>query len=58
VIHATFTEAMEIAKERQERIPSSAAAPRDRAQNILSVRNKLLDLMPHVDRRNYAPYSG
>ena len=56
-IHAAFTEATEIAMEREERMPSSAAAFRDRAQNILLVRNKLLATMPEVDRRNYPPHS-
>jgi len=55
-IHQAFTEAMADAKERDERMPSSAAALRARAENLLTIRNKLLALMPEVARRNYPPY--
>jgi hypothetical protein len=55
-IHAAFTEALESAKDRDERMPSSAAAFRARAENILSVRNKILATMPGIHRRNYQPY--
>jgi hypothetical protein len=56
-IHQAFTAALDSAKEREERMPSSAAAFRERAENLLRVRNKILATMPHVDRRNYPPCS-
>lgn len=55
-IHQAFSEALASAKEREERMPSSAAALRERAANILRVRNKLLATMPESVRRNYPPY--
>jgi hypothetical protein len=55
-IHAAFTEALEAAKERDERMPSSAAAFRARAENILRVRNKLLATMDPRHRQNYPPF--
>jgi hypothetical protein len=54
-IHAAFTEALATGKERDERMPSSADAFRARAENIRSVRDKILATMPHVNRRNYPP---
>lgn len=54
-IHAAFTEALETAKDREERMPSSAAAFRARAENIKSVRNKILATLPERHRRNYPP---
>jgi hypothetical protein len=55
-IHAAFSEALASAKEREERIPSSAAALRERVANILRVRNKILATMPESVRRDYPPY--
>ena len=55
-IHAAFSEALAAAKEREERMPSSSAALRERAANILRVRNKLLATMDESVRRNYPPY--
>jgi hypothetical protein len=55
-IHAAFSEALASAKEREERMPSSAAALRERAANILKVRNKFLATMPEAVRRNYPPF--
>jgi hypothetical protein len=55
-IHAAFSEALASAKEREERMPSSAAALRARAENILRVRNKILATLPDHHRRNYPPY--
>jgi hypothetical protein len=55
-IHAAFSEALASAKEREERMPSSAAALRARAENILRVRNKILSTMPRSIRQNYPPY--
>lgn len=55
-IHAAFSEALASAKEREERMPSSAAALRERAANILRVRNKILATMPQTVRQNYPPY--
>jgi hypothetical protein len=54
-IHQAFTDALAIAKERDERIPSSAVALRSRADNLRAVRDKILTTMPEVDRRNYPP---
>lgn len=51
-IHAAFSEALASAKEREERMPSSAGALRERAANILRVRNKILATMPESVRRN------
>jgi hypothetical protein len=56
ITDAAFTEALEIAKDREERMPSSAAAFRARAANILSVRDKILATLPEHHRRNYPPY--
>jgi hypothetical protein len=56
-IHQAFAEAMATAKEREERMPSSAAAFRARAANILSVRNKILATLPEYHRQNYPPFS-
>jgi hypothetical protein len=56
-IHQAFSEAMADAKEREERMPSSAEALRRRAANILSVRNKILATLPEHHRRNYQPFS-
>jgi hypothetical protein len=55
-IHQAFAEAMASAKERAEKMPSSAAAFRERAANLLGVRNKLLALLPEYHRKNYPPY--
>jgi hypothetical protein len=55
-IHQAFTEAMASAKEREVTMPSSAAALRARAENILRVRNKILATLPERHRRNYPPY--
>jgi len=55
-IHAAFSEALASAKEREGRMPSSAAALRERAANILKVRNKILATMPQAVRQNYPPY--
>jgi hypothetical protein len=55
-IHQAFTEALENAKDREERMPASAAALRARAEDILSVRNKILAKLPEHHRRNYPPY--
>ena len=52
-IHAAFTEALASAKEREELMPSSAAAFRARAANILTVRNKILATLPAHHRQNY-----
>ena len=55
-IHQAFTEALESAKEREERMPSSAAAFRERAENLLRVRDKILATLPEHQRQNYPPY--
>ncbi len=55
-IHQAFSDAMAEAKEREERMPSSAAALRARAENILRVRNKILAILPEHHRRNYPPF--
>lgn len=55
-IHAAFTDAIASARERAERMPSSAEAYRLRAQNILSVRNKILATLPPEHRKNYPPF--
>lgn len=55
-IHQAFTDALAIAKEREERMPSSAEALRARAANILSVRNKILATLSEQHRQNYPPY--
>jgi len=52
-IHQAFEEAMASAKEREERMPSSAAAFRERAENLLGVRNKILARLPNPHRKNY-----
>jgi hypothetical protein len=54
-IHQAFSEAMADAKERDERMPSSASA-RARAENILGVRNKILATLRGHHRRDYPPF--
>ena len=56
-VHQAFNEAIASAQSREGKMPSSAAAFRARAQNLLNLRNKLLELMPEIDRRNYPPYA-
>ena len=55
-IHQAFEEAMASANVRDERMPSSAAAFRERAAIILSVRNKILATLPEKHRQNYPPF--
>lgn len=55
-IHHAFTEAMEDAKQREGTSPTSAAAIRAIAANILTVRNKILATLPEHHRKNYPPY--
>lgn len=55
-IHHAFVDAMATATERDERMPSSAAAFRAQAALILSVRNKILATLPPRHRRNYPPF--
>jgi hypothetical protein len=47
---------MEDAKQREGTSPSSAAAIRAIAANILSVRNKILATLPEHHRKNYPPF--
>lgn len=54
-IHHAFTEAMEDAKSREGTSPTSAAAIRAIAANILSVRDKILATLPEHHRKNYPP---
>ena len=54
-IHHAFVDAMAIATERDEKMPSSAAAFRAQAALILSVRNKILATLPPRHRQNYPP---
>jgi hypothetical protein len=55
-IHHAFVDAIAIANERDARMPSSAAAFRAQAALILSVRNKILAMLPPQHRRNYPPF--
>ena len=54
-IHHAFVDAMAIARERDDKMPSSAAAFRAQAELILSVRNKILATLPPRHRQNYPP---
>ncbi len=49
-LHEALGEAMASAKEREDQMPSSAAAFHARAENLLRLRNKLLGLMPELER--------
>lgn len=59
VVNAARIDAKHEANERRERMPSSAAALDQRAEQLLVVRNKLLDLLPekfHEHRKAYPDY--
>ena len=55
-VHHAFVDAMAIARERDATMPSSAAAFRAQAAVILTVRNKILAMLPPQHRRNYPPF--
>lgn len=60
-VNAAMVDAKHEAKERRDRMPSSAAALDQRAEQLLAARDKILDRLPeefHEHRKAYPDYYG